>query len=123
MFRRLSISSFRFFLAGKGLSFRTTGKYLGEALLVGLVTGFVVVAFRWMLGLGFRFILQGLGHHHVMSSLPSGPAFAPGRIQPDSSVFGAGSAARSADADSRTDRAISTRIMIWRFLTLSAVNS
>ena len=32
MFRRLSISSFRFFLAGKGLSFHTTGKYLGEAL-------------------------------------------------------------------------------------------
>ena len=78
MFRRLSISSFRFFLAGKGLSFRTTGKYLGEALLVGLFTGVVVVVFRWMLGLGFRFILQGLGHHHVMSSLPSGSAFAQG---------------------------------------------
>ena len=75
MFRRLSISSFRFFLAGKGLSFRTTGKYLGEALLVGLVTGVVVVVFRWMLGLGFKFLLQGLGHHHVMSSLPSGSAF------------------------------------------------
>jgi len=53
MFRRLSISSFRFFLAGKGLSFRTTGKYLGEALLVGIVTGLVVVAFRWMIGMGF----------------------------------------------------------------------
>ena len=78
MFRRLSISSFRFFLAGKGLSFHTTGKYLGEALLVGIVTGLVVVAFRWMINLGFRCLLRGLGHHHVMSCLPSGSAFAKG---------------------------------------------
>ncbi len=76
MFRRLSISSFRFFLAGKGLSFRTTGKYLGEALLVGVVTGVVVVAFRCLIDLGFDFLLKGLGHHHVISSLPSGSAFA-----------------------------------------------
>ena len=76
MFRRLSISSFRFFLAGKGLSFHTTGKYLGEALLVGIVTGLVVVAFRWMIGLGFDCLLKGAGHHHVMSCLPSGSAFA-----------------------------------------------
>ena len=54
MFRRLSISSFRFFLAGKGLSFHTTGKYLGEALLVGAATGIVVVLFRWMIGMGFE---------------------------------------------------------------------
>ena len=78
MFRRLSISSFRFFLAGKGLSFRTTGKYLGEALLVGFVTGLVVVGFRWMINLGFGYLLKGLGHHHVMSCLPSGSAFAKG---------------------------------------------
>ena len=78
MFRRLSISSFRFFLAGKGLSFHTTGKYLGEAMLVGAVTGFVVVAFRWMIGIGFETLLKGLGRHHVMSSLPSGSAFARG---------------------------------------------
>ena len=78
MFRRLSISSFRFFLAGKGLSFHTTGKYLVDALLVGLVTGLVVVAFRWMIGLGFDLLLKGLGHHHVMSCLPSGSAFVRG---------------------------------------------
>ena len=78
MFRRLSISSFRFFLAGKGLSFHTTGKYLGEALLVGVVTGLVVVAFRWMINLGFDYLLKGVGHHHVMSCLPSGSALAKG---------------------------------------------
>ena len=78
MFRRLSISSFRFFLAGKGLSFHTTGKYLGEALLVGIVTGLVVVAFRWLIGLGFNTLLKGIGHHHVMSCLPSGSAFVKG---------------------------------------------
>ena len=78
MFRRLSISSFRFFLAGKGLSFHTTGRYLGEALLVGIVTGLVVVAFRWLIGLGFNCLLKGIGHHHVMSCLPSGSAFVKG---------------------------------------------
>ena len=78
MFRRLSISSFRFFLAGKGLSFHTTGRYLGEALLVGVVTGLVVVGFRWMINLGFNCILKGLGHHHEMSCLPSGSAFVKG---------------------------------------------
>ena len=78
MFRRLSISSFRFFLAGKGLSFHTTGRYLGEALLVGIVTGLVVVAFRWLIGLGFNSLLKGIGHHHVMSCLPSGSAFVKG---------------------------------------------
>ena len=57
MFRRLSISSFRFFLAGKGLSFRT-GKYFGQALLVGLIAGFVVVAFRYLIDLGFAWIFD-----------------------------------------------------------------
>jgi len=45
----------RYFLAGKGLSFRT-GKYFGEAMLVGLVTGFVVVGFRALIDLGARHI-------------------------------------------------------------------
>lgn len=57
MFRRLSISSFRFFLAGKGLSFQT-GKYFGQALLVGLLAGFVVVAFRFLIDLGFAWIFD-----------------------------------------------------------------
>ena len=41
----------KFFLAGKGLSF-TTGKYFGQALLVGIIAGFVVVGFRLMIGWG-----------------------------------------------------------------------
>lgn len=57
MFRRLSISSFRFFLAGKGLSFQT-GKYFGQALLVGTIAGFVVVAFRFLIDLGFAWIFD-----------------------------------------------------------------
>ncbi len=57
MIRRLSISSFRFFLAGKGLSFQT-GKYFGQAVLVGLVAGFVVVAFRYLIELGFAWIFN-----------------------------------------------------------------
>ena len=52
MLERLSISSFRFFLAGKGLSFRTTGKYLGESMLVGIVVGLAAAAFRWMINWG-----------------------------------------------------------------------
>ncbi|MBP5285766.1 MAG: chloride channel protein [Kiritimatiellae bacterium] len=48
MLKRLSISGWKLFLSGKGLSFRT-GKYFGEAMLVGAATGFVVVAFRCMI--------------------------------------------------------------------------
>ena len=50
-FRRLSVLSRKFFLAGRGLSFRT-GKYFGQALLVGILAGFVVVGFRLMIGWG-----------------------------------------------------------------------
>ena len=41
----------KFFLAGRGLSFRT-GKYFGQALLVGALSGLVVVAFKFMIHLG-----------------------------------------------------------------------
>ena len=41
----------KFFLAGKGLSF-TTGKYFGQAVLVGVFSGFVVVGFRYLIDLG-----------------------------------------------------------------------
>lgn len=74
MLRRLSISSWRFFLAGKGLSFRT-GKYFGESILVGVAVGFVVVAFRYLIQLGDRWILEGIGHHHSLSRLSDGAAF------------------------------------------------
>ena len=56
----------RFWLAGRGLSFRT-GKYIGQALLVGLFAGFVVVAFRGLIWLGDTWIFQWLGQE-VLSS-------------------------------------------------------
>ena len=57
MLRQLSISSFRFFLAGKGLSFQTW-KNFGLALLVGAFAGLVVVAFRFLIDLGFAWIFD-----------------------------------------------------------------
>jgi len=74
MFKRLSISSLRFFLAGRGLSFRT-GKYIFESLLVGVATGFVVVAFRYMIDAGTRGLMEGIGHHRFLSRLSDGAAF------------------------------------------------
>ena len=76
MLERLSISSFRFFLAGKGLSFRTTGKYLGESMLVGIVVGLAAAAFRWMINWGRVLLLDGVGHHAELSCLHTGSAVA-----------------------------------------------
>ena len=73
MFRRLSISSFRFFLAGKGLSFQT-GKYFSQALLVGVLSGFVVSAFRFLIDLGFAWVLDpaaSAGHRLLLFFLPA----------------------------------------------------
>ncbi len=75
MLRYLSIIGFRFFLSGKGLSVRT-GKYFGEAILVGVLTGFVVVGFRKLIELGNRFLLEGVGHHQSLSALGDGSAMA-----------------------------------------------
>ena len=47
----------KFLLAGKGLSFRT-GKFFGQALLVGVLAGFVVVGFRFLIGLGGEWIFE-----------------------------------------------------------------
>lgn len=73
MFRRLSLSSMKFFRAGTGLSFQT-GKYFGESIIVGLATGFVVVAFRLIIDLAEKYILEGIGNHKALSKLPSGDA-------------------------------------------------
>ena len=51
----------KFFLAGKGLSFRT-GKYFGQALLVGVFAGFVVVGFRFLINLGSEWLFVRCGH-------------------------------------------------------------
>ena len=73
MFRRISISSWKFLLAGKGISFRT-GQYFVESMLVGLVVGFVVVAFRYMIDFGESFLMDGSwleGRRWVMVFLPA----------------------------------------------------
>ena len=43
-------------------------------MLVGLVTGFVVVGFRYMIDFGKAWILDGIGHHAEMSRLHDGAA-------------------------------------------------
>ncbi|MBQ3289035.1 MAG: chloride channel protein [Kiritimatiellae bacterium] len=72
--RGLLLHAWKFFFAGKGLSFRT-GQYFGESMLVGAVTGLVVVAFRYMIDLGRRFILDGLGGHAQLAGFADGCAF------------------------------------------------
>ena len=48
MLEALSKGSFKFFLSGKGMSFRT-GRYFLESALLGGVTGLVTSAFQWMI--------------------------------------------------------------------------
>lgn len=74
MLREFAALSRKFFLAGKGLSFRT-GKYFGESIVVGAATGFVVVGFRYLIGFGKTYLMEGLGHHQFMSRLSDGTAF------------------------------------------------
>ena len=72
--REFLVRTWRVFLAGKGFSFRT-GQYFGEAMLVGAATGLVVVAFRYMIDLGHRFVLEGIGGHSGLSRLCEGMTF------------------------------------------------
>ena len=51
------MSLIRYFLSGQGISFRT-GKYFGQAVLVGVFAGFVVVGFRYLIDLGFEWIFN-----------------------------------------------------------------
>ncbi len=73
MLKKMSIGAWKFFLGGGGISFRT-GRYFGESMIVGAMTGFVVVAFRYMIELGGRYILEGLGHRTSLSRIPDGAA-------------------------------------------------
>ena len=59
-FRHVRVLSRKFFLAGKGLSF-TTGKYFGQAVLVGAFAGLVVVGFRFLIDLGYEWIFCRFG--------------------------------------------------------------
>jgi len=58
--RGVALSGRKFLLAGKGLSFRT-GKYFGQAVLVGVFAGLVVVAFRHLINLGHEWIFCRIG--------------------------------------------------------------
>lgn len=70
-----SISKFLF--AGRGLSVRT-GKYFVQALIVGVFSGLVVVAFRYLIGLGYELVFEGLGcgNRFVLLVLPAVGALA-----------------------------------------------
>ena len=48
MLERISRGSFRLFLSGRGMSFRT-GIYVLEAVLLGAMAGLVTAAFQWMI--------------------------------------------------------------------------
>ena len=54
MFRRLSISSWKFFLSGNGMTIRT-GRYFGRAALLGAIVGLTTVAFERMIEFGDAF--------------------------------------------------------------------
>ncbi|HBJ59328.1 MAG TPA: hypothetical protein DDY72_02470 [Verrucomicrobia bacterium] len=69
MLRDISLSSWKFFRAGKGLSFRT-GQYFGEAALIGVLTGLVVVAFRYMIDYGTRALIGSFIHPRVDGTFP-----------------------------------------------------
>jgi CIC family chloride channel protein len=74
MFKKLSISSWKFFLAGDGMSVRT-GKYFIESAIVGLMTGLVVVAFRYLIDFVHGYVLEGMFHHRSLSRLSDGSVF------------------------------------------------
>ena len=70
---RKVVSFWKFMVGGRGLSFRT-GRYFVESILVGAVTGFVVVGFHYMITIGNRLLLEGIGHHKTLSRLVDGAA-------------------------------------------------
>jgi len=68
----LFLSVSKFFVAGRGLSFRT-GKYFVQAVLVGIFAGLVVVAFRYLINLGNDLLFSRLaeGGHWTVLCLPA----------------------------------------------------
>ncbi len=55
--KKISKAGWKFFLAGDGMSFRT-GRYFVESALVGILAGFVVVGFHYLILLGDEWIFQ-----------------------------------------------------------------
>ncbi len=78
MFRRLSISSWKFFLSGNGMTIRT-GRYFGRAALLGAIVGLLTVAFERMIEFGDAFFgvdrLAG-SHRWALFFLPAAGAVA-----------------------------------------------
>jgi len=74
MFRNLSIYGWKFFLSGNGMTVRT-GKQFGLAAVLGVVVGLVTVAFYWMIELARTYVMEGLGRHTFLSTLPTGEAW------------------------------------------------
>jgi len=74
MFRNLSIHGWKFLLSGNGMTVRT-GKQFGLAAVLGVVVGLVTVAFYWMIELARVYVMEGLGRHTFMSTLPTGEAW------------------------------------------------
>ena len=71
MLKEISRGSFKLFLSGHGMSVKT-GKYVTLAALVGVLVGFVTVAFYWMIHWAKVYVMEELGHHDFMSMLPKG---------------------------------------------------
>ena len=71
MLKEISRGSFKLFLSGHGMSVKT-GKYVSLAALVGVLVGFVTVAFYWMIHWAKVYVMEDLGHHDFMSMLPKG---------------------------------------------------
>lgn len=78
MFRRLSISSWKFFLSGNGMTIRT-GRYFGRAALLGAIVGLLTVAFERLIEFGDAFFgverLAG-SHRWALLLLPAAGAVA-----------------------------------------------
>ena len=78
MFRRLSISSWKFFLSGNGMTIKT-GRYFGRAALLGAIVGLLTVAFERLIEFGDAFFgverLAG-SHRWALLFLPAAGAVA-----------------------------------------------
>jgi CIC family chloride channel protein len=69
MFRKLSINSFKLFLAGEGVSAQAGREFVLFAL-VGVLVGLCTAFFNWLITLGHKFLLKGSSLYETL--LPQG---------------------------------------------------
>ena len=74
MIKKISKKGVKFLLAGDGMSIRT-GRFLGESILVGALTGLVVVAFHFMIEYGSKWIGDYLCSYVALREVPDAPFF------------------------------------------------